>query len=997
MHDFDQDIDPERNFFNNIKINCEYYTEEKVNDELRKDGTNRFSIIHFNGRSLYANFEHIKDYLSQFTTPFSVIAISESWIKESKGVADIQLDGYDFKHMNRMNKGGGGTALYIQNHLKFKVVEEMSIAIKGLCECITVEIFMEGQKNILVSCVYRAPTSNIVTFRDTIEELLIKTEQKVTFFCGDFNINLLNPQVLTDGFTEAMYNMGLYPVINKPSRITTHSASLIDNIFTNNIYNNLLSGLLMNDITDHLPVFVMFDCEGQTKRDTMTRPSNSRRLRTDEAIEAFKYELAIEKWREVYEATDVDEAYGGFLNKFLVLFDRSCPVLQQVKWGKKSKTPHKPWISKGILNACKKKNSLYRDFIKHRSSEKEIKYKRYKNKLIDIIRKCKKEYYNNLLENNKNDSKGTWNIINKIIRKSTNKPSYPNYFTEKEKDITNMDDVVEGFNTFFVSVGPDLAEKIKPPQGGANSKHKIDRNSSTIFLHDVTRIEIIDVVKNFKNKASIDENGIDMALIKKVIGEIVDPITHICNLSFKLGTFPTEMKTAKIIPIYKTGDKHLYTNYRPISLLPQFSKILEKLFVARLDSFIEKHNILIEGQYGFRTNRSTSMALTEVVEELTNSIDNKEYAIGVFIDLKKAFDTINHDILLHKLERYGIRGIGLSWIRSYIQNRKQFVQIGDYRSSCLNISCGVPQGSVLGPKLFILYINDIVMVSDILKYVVFADDTNIFCSGKDIQQLLQVITAELENLKRWFDSNKLSLNINKSKFILFGNKKVNPSTLVELSIENVKLERVQQYTFLGVKIDQNLSWKSHINHVRSKTARTLGILRKTRYGLNLRSLFLIYCTLLLPYLTYCVETWGNTYKTNLNPLSIMQKKAIRIVHNMGYTHHTNKLFLKSKTLKLLDIVELKTTQIVYKARNNLLPGNLQKLFKEREGRYEYRHALNFQQPKARTTLKGMCISVQGVKLWNGLPDEIKISKNIYYFKKMFIKSKLEEYGQILDA
>lgn len=207
-----------------------------------------------------------------------------------------------------------------------------------------------------------------------------------------------------------------------------------------------------------------------------------------------------------------------------------------------------------------------------------------------------------------------------------------------------------------------------------------------------------------------------MALIKKVIKEIVDPITHICNLSFKLGTFPTEMKTAKIIPIYKTGDKHIYTNYRPISLLPQFSKILEKLFVARLDSFIEKHNIPIEGQYGFRANRSTSMALTEVIEELTNSIDSKEYAIGVFIDLKKAFDTINHDILLHKLERYGIRGIGLSWVRSYIENRKQFVQIGDYRSSCSNISCGVPQGSVLGPKLFILYINDIIMVSDILKW-----------------------------------------------------------------------------------------------------------------------------------------------------------------------------------------------------------------------------------------------------------------------------------------
>ena len=195
--------------------------------------------------------------------------------------------------------------------------------------------------------------------------------------------------------------------------------------------------------------------------------------------------------------------------------------------------------------------------------------------------------------------------------------------------------------------------------------------------------------------------------------------------------------------------KTFFTNYRPISLLPQFSKILEKLFATRLDSFIDKYDVLTDSQYGFRTNRSTSLALIDLVEELTSYRDDKKFAIGVFIDLKKAFDTINHDILLQKLERYGIRGIGLKWIKSYLEQRYQFVQIGEKRSTLLNLTCGVPQGSILGPKLFILYINNIIHSSNIFKYVIFADDTNIFFEGENLQQMLQSVSVELAKLKLW--------------------------------------------------------------------------------------------------------------------------------------------------------------------------------------------------------------------------------------------------------
>lgn len=985
MYDYENDVDPESYVFNQPDT-CRYFTDNEFNDNVKLNDT--FSLIHFNCRSLYANFEKINEYLSSIKGKFKLIALSETWLSKDKG-ADMYIEGYELHHVNRGNKKGGGVALYVDSDLKCKPVKLMTSAIDDLMECLTVEIEMENGKNIVVTCVYRTPSSNIEIFKDKLEELMDRlNEKKIFIMCGDFNIDLLNisKHKATSDFLDGLYSRGLYPLITRPSRITSTGATLIDNIFVNVMQNTIRGGLLINDISDHLPVFSIYNC--QMKEKVKKVAYRSARVRTTEAIDKFRTDLLKEQWNDVYVG-DVNVAYDSFLNSYLSLYNKHCPLRQ---FKQNSRYNNKPWITKGLQNACKKKNKLYRDFIKFRTKTAEKQYKVYKNKLTVIMRQAKKDYYNKRLQENKGDIKGSWKILNDILR---NKPVFTNtsgYFTnDKNRILENMQDVVNEFNFFFVNVGPNLAKSIKKRDESQTKDGRIEGGKmlQSMFVGEVNNDEIVSIVGKFKNKTSIDSDGIDMIIVKKTIDCIIKPLCYIFNLSFRAGVFPDRMKTAKVIPLFKTGDKYSFTNYRPVSLLSQFSKVFEKVFANKLDNFIEKNKLISESQFGFRSNRSTSLALMKITEEITTAIEKNKYTIGVFIDLKKAFDTIDHKILISKLQTYGLRGVVLSWLSSYLDKRQQFVQFSGYKSECLNLECGVPQGSVLGPKLFNLYINDLCEVSKSLQSVLFADDTNFFCSGEDLKTLAVCVETEMVNLKKWFDENKLSLNLNKTKFMVFTNKRKDENIL--LNIDGVSIERVSEFRFLGVIIDDKLTWKAHIAHVKSKVSKNIFILNKVKFLLNCKVLRILYCSLILPYFSYCVEIWGNTYISNIKPLFLLQKRAVRIIHKAGYREHTSSLFIKSGLLKLKDLIELQTLTVMFRAKSKALPENLQKLFVFSSEDEIHRRKFNFKHQFARTTLKQMCISVVGVKMWNSLHSDIKSCLNICQFKRMYKERLIRHY------
>ena len=982
--DFQQEIDPDNNFFNDIKLNCKYYTESQLKHSI--SNKNGLSIIHFNCRSLNANFTKIEDCLNEIGKTFDIIAISESWLNNNSIIPNLQ--GYECCHQPRISKKGGGVALFINNHLDFKILNKMTTAIDDVLECISVELIFEKSKNVVVSCVYRQPGTPIDICIDTLNAFFSPIcKKKNIYICGDFNINLLNSETHkgTRDFLDFLYSLGVYPLINKPSRIALGSSTLIDNIFTNNLQNNHFSGLLINDISDHLPIFtVQLSC---LERKLYTKYITVRNT-DDEAINAFRLALDKENWANIFNTDDVNICYDNFLNKFLQLFNEFCPV-KQIKTSQNK--VYKPWFTNGLKNACRKKNQLYAKYLSSNCNQALEKYKKYKNKLTKILRSCEKHYFDKILKEQSNNIRGTWKILNSIIGKNKVSKKYPEKFKQNNSIITNKKDISNGFNSFFVNIGPDLAKSIIPQENSDITDYLKESTSNSMFIKPTNEKEILEIVSQADAKHSTDSDGLSMHILKKVFSSVCKPFTEICNKSLLNGVFPESMKVAKVIPLYKSGDNDVFTNYRPVSLLPQFSKILEKLFDLKLDNFIEKHNILADEQYGFRKSRSTSMAITHLIENLTDANEEKKFTAGVFIDLKKAFDTIDHSLLLKKLDHYGIRGVPNDWLKSYLSNRKQFVSFDDFNSNLMNISCGVPQGSILGPSLFILYINDICNVSKILKFVLFADDTNIFCSDTNILNLSKTVSKELDKLNIWFAVNKLSLNISKTNFIIFGNRKFNEK--LSITINEFEIERVYVTKFLGVFIDHKLNWKYHIENICTKISRNISIIYKASKVLGSHSLRSLYCTLILPYLNYCAENWGNTYQSNLNKIFLKQKKVIRIICKASYYDHTNLLFKGLNLLKLEDLIKLKNAIFMFKVFNRKLPPNLLSLFHEHTAnkRYNLRTQQDFQPKTVRTKQKQMCISCQGIDIWNSIDRNIKSCNVLESFKFKYKKYLLSMY------
>ena len=379
------------------------------------------------------------------------------------------------------------------------------------------------------------------------------------------------------------------------------------------------------------------------------------------------------------------------------------------------------------------------------------------------------------------------------------------------KIIDEPTSIANSFNNFFANVGPNTEKSVPKVPHISPSFYLRNRVQLDFVIAHISEQDILDIITALPIK-STGPASVPIKLLKLVADIIVVPLCRIINLSFTTGVFPDILKVAKVIVLHKGGSTQDMNNYRPISLLSIFDKIIEKLMHARLYEFLELHNVLFLNQFGFRKFHSTSHSLVEITEVIKESIDNGRYGCGIFIDLKKAFDTVNHRILLSKLEHYGIRGALLKWFESYLTNRTQYVFLNGVSSDTMPMSCGVPQGSVLGPLLFLLYINDLPNISDKLKFFLFADDTNIYYESDNLKSLEKIVNQELKSLSLWLNVNRLALNVSKTNFVIFRSSQKTMNHNVTLILNRKAIEQKDHVKYLGVLVDEHLTWKHQINN-----------------------------------------------------------------------------------------------------------------------------------------------------------------------------------------
>jgi len=386
---------------------------------------------------------------------------------------------------------------------------------------------------------------------------------------------------------------------------------------------------------------------------------------------------------------------------------------------------------------------------------------------------------------------------------------------------------------------------------------------------------------------SVCWNDIHSKVVKSSFDLYSDVFVHLVNMCLSQGIFPDEMKVVRVIPLYKSGDGKLITNYRPVSILPIFSKIFERVIYNRILTFINDNNLIYNLQFGFRKNYNTTMAVITLIDKIVTGIDKNEMTLGTFLDFSKAFDTINHVISLNKLNKYGIRGVANRLIGNYLSNRKQFVSYDNSYSETLSINCGMPQGSILGPLFFVLHINDIHLVCCQTMPIVFADDSSLFVQGKDIKMMTNKLNNELNHVYNWVNSNRLSLNIEKTYCMLFKGKKKQISIDLEV-----------------------------IYILEKKVAKGISIINRAKHSFNSSSLIMLYYSFVYPYINYGLEVWGSVPKTKLVPILKLQKRILRITTFSPTRTPSSPLFSKFSVLDIYNVYIYKDVLFMCKIEKN---------------------------------------------------------------------------------
>lgn len=790
-----------------------------------------------------------------------ILCLSEHWVTNKEILLSANVVGFNLSSaFCRSHSIHGGVCIYVREGLHYKEYNVENYSIDKISEFCAIEIL---PFKILVISVYRSCASDINAFFVQFEHLLISIHDRFDriVILGDFNIhfNLESNHVLD--FKNILNSFGINITINEYTRINHMSASCIDNILTN-INEDLYRTMVVNpSLSDHLGqhIIITYPERRITEKIYLRKITCSGLAKVQNALNELD-------WNAFYQSNDVEFMSLFLLENLQKLILEHFPIKTVDKRNKPVS-----WFTDEL--------KLIRDRVAaaktisdcSNNPEHKMAYRVLRKKYYQTIEETKKSSYDNFINNSPNKPKDIWKIINS--ERGCSKKSDHERCTISAKD----------FNNFFVDIATNIVSTLTICQEKQDECLKnIPLNQKSFFLKPISECDVLRTIENLKKTGSMDVYEINSLIIRDLKENFVPPLTDLFNKCIQLGIFPTSLKLSKVIPVFKKGDPNDPSDYRPISLIPIIGKIFEYLIKEQLSDYFESLQCLCDGQFGFRPGCSTIHAVSRVVHGVVECFEKGEHVGLTLCDLSKAFDCVSHELLLEKLFRYGVRGLPLRLLQSYLHNRQQSVYVNGSKSCFETIKCGVPQGSVLGPLLFVIYINDLYHYVSPVKCTLYADDTSFIVSNKDIVSLNNSLIKLNTEANSWFENNTLKLNVEKTqKLILSTNPLITVGNTVKI---------------LGITVDDQLTWTSHVNLLTKKLASATFALRRLSNLLHISSLVSAYYSLVHSHLSYGVLLWGNS--SSAIKAFRSQKKAIRVIAKAGYFDHCKPIFQRFRIMPL---------------------------------------------------------------------------------------------------
>jgi hypothetical protein len=955
------------------------------------------AILQINARDITTGFkfDELLSLLDTSSMLFDIIVVTESWLTDDCCQL-YNIPGYSSIFNNRHNTRGGGVALFIREGFAIENTEIYS----SNCESVQItklKITRLNRSYIIVG-MYNNHRNNYELLLNALDGLL-DTLTENSILVGDTNINTIVEDTISGTYGSFVATRGYEHCVTLITRPV--SGTCLDHILLGNITNlvECHAGVIDTRIfSDHNPTFTSFNVlDREVPKDSSLTEQYIRNLGLGYQLK-FALELDKVDWTEFYKLTDPDSALEQFTSRLSYLYNFCFPIrsrcgnrLEPLSPRTRNKWPNtlrESWFDSELRILRRDTDNLHKKYIKYRLPRDKIKYYASRDVYRKNLKLKKDSYYESLTESLKSSPKKTWEFVNKSCGRAKKQTSITG-IRQENVIITDKKMMANIFNGYFDSAGNSGKDQLEDPDFPLSYfLNKIQPLQSPFTFNEILPYTLTKILLQTKCSLKGASKEIPSLYLRKFYYYLIDPLTFILNLSIRSGKYPDKLKSAKIIPLYKgEGSRLEPSKYRPISILPFISKLFERCLNKQLSTFLETNNFFSPNQYGFRSGRSTELALAHITDKITEITDRRDIPIGLFLDTSKAFDCLDHSIFDQILTRLGFSELSRSWFSSYLGNREKCVILGNQRSDTLNSNIGIPQGSVMGPTIYLIYQNGLLDIhadnTDISPYG-FADDvSNIYSlSISKVYECLLRLNYYLREISAWYKAFKLKLNILKTKLLIFltqSNGFILPTPLI---FDGLELTPSDSVKCLGIILSANLKWTDHSTSLRPKLRyinATLHRLRLLRFNKDL--LILLYRALFESVLTYCATIWGGAYDTVLRPLEILQNDSLRTILGIKRSepHNIDKLYETTGILRIGDRIKLLVGTFMYKHQRSLIPVDSSFVFRQTRARRKVKnHPLV--SIKHRLDLRGRSVRFMMAKIWNLLDPSIRDAANLRLFK-----------------